>query len=321
MEPFALSELEPEALTYLQRNGALQATPIERLAHMNRPAIDIYSENGIDITAEPLEIAVCAQHHNGGFVVDKWWQSTVPHTFVIGEMAGTHGVKRPGGAALNSGQVGGLRAAEYIAEVYGAGVADEASLGEEQRSQLGSLLDRLRGFVDNSSGTHSPREAISAIQRASSEAAAHLRELSRAERGLADARERLADVRAGLRISRRADLATAIQAEHLALTQVALLEAIVDYLKRGGGSRGSYMVLRQDGTVISPDLVTPDLGGPYRFVPENPALRDEITEIELRDPERAAFAFSRVKPRSAPRHDEPFEKLWTAFRSGDIYHA
>ena len=86
---------------------------------MNPLAIDIYTEHGIDIRTEPLEIDVCAQHHNGGFVVDKWWQSSIPHTFVIGEMAGTHGVKRPGGSALNAGQAGGLRAAEYIANVYG----------------------------------------------------------------------------------------------------------------------------------------------------------------------------------------------------------
>ena len=42
---------------------------------MNPPAIDIYAENGIDLYTEPLEIAVCAQHHNGGFAVNKWWES------------------------------------------------------------------------------------------------------------------------------------------------------------------------------------------------------------------------------------------------------
>jgi hypothetical protein len=44
--------------------------------------------------------------------VDKWWQSSVSGVFVIGEMAGTHGVKRPGGSALNAGQAGGLRLAD-----------------------------------------------------------------------------------------------------------------------------------------------------------------------------------------------------------------
>lgn len=109
MKPFAIDDLEEEALTYLRKTGALQKTPIERLACMNQPAIDIYSEHGINLWKEPLEIAVCAQHNNGGFAVNHWWQSNIQRTFVVGEMAGTHGVKRPGGSALNSGQIGSLR--------------------------------------------------------------------------------------------------------------------------------------------------------------------------------------------------------------------
>jgi len=71
MDKFDIDALEPEAKEYLQKAGALQKTPIERLAHMNTPAIEIYEENGIDLYTEPLEIAVCAQHNNGGFAVDK----------------------------------------------------------------------------------------------------------------------------------------------------------------------------------------------------------------------------------------------------------
>jgi len=33
---------------------------------MNQPAIDLFKDHGIDITKEPLEIAVCSQHNNGG---------------------------------------------------------------------------------------------------------------------------------------------------------------------------------------------------------------------------------------------------------------
>ena len=41
-------DTEPEALEYLQNTGALQEKPIERLAHMNPLAIDIYKEHDID---------------------------------------------------------------------------------------------------------------------------------------------------------------------------------------------------------------------------------------------------------------------------------
>ena len=49
-------------------------------------------------------------------MVDEHWQSDVDGLYVAGEAAGTFGVYRPGGSALNSTQVGSLRAAEHIAK-------------------------------------------------------------------------------------------------------------------------------------------------------------------------------------------------------------
>ena len=108
--------LPEEAYTYLEKSGALFGTPIERLAKMNIGAIELYANHDIDLYKELLEIAVCAQHCNGGVTVDAHWQSEVEGLYVAGEAAGTFGVYRPGGSALNSTQVGGLRAAEHIAK-------------------------------------------------------------------------------------------------------------------------------------------------------------------------------------------------------------
>ncbi|GAJ11184.1 unnamed protein product, partial [marine sediment metagenome] len=138
---------------YLKKTGAFQDTPIKRLFAMNPLAIEIYKENGIDLYSEPLEIAVCAQHNNGGFAVNKWWQSNIPRTFVIGEMAGTHGVKRPGGSALNTGQVGGLRAAEYIVNVYGCDLtdySDKSGFRREIDRQLSRFVAKLEGYKSSS---------------------------------------------------------------------------------------------------------------------------------------------------------------------------
>ena len=109
-----LSNLSPEAYEYLRRSDALFGTPIERLRKMNERAIALYADHGIDLSRDLLEIAVCAQHCNGGVAVDAHWQSTVGGLYAVGEAAGTFGVYRPGGSALNSTQVGGLRAAEHI---------------------------------------------------------------------------------------------------------------------------------------------------------------------------------------------------------------
>ena len=108
------SELSEEAYIYLNRAGATFGRPIDRLAKMNMPAIALYKNKGVDLSVDYLEIALCAQHNNGGIAVDLWWQTSIKGLFAAGECAGTHGISRPGGSALNAGQVGSLRAAQYI---------------------------------------------------------------------------------------------------------------------------------------------------------------------------------------------------------------
>ncbi|MBQ1954420.1 MAG: FAD-binding protein [Clostridia bacterium] len=118
------SKLSKEAYSYLEKAGALFGTPIERLDKMNRPAIELYKSKGVDLSKEYLEIALCAQHNNGGVAVDAWWQSSVKGLFAVGECAGTHGISRPGGSALNAGQVGSLRAAQYVSKYPGELVSE-----------------------------------------------------------------------------------------------------------------------------------------------------------------------------------------------------
>ncbi|PIE04316.1 MAG: oxidoreductase [Spirochaetales bacterium] len=108
------SSLSGEAYQYLKNSGALFGTPIERLEHMNPQAVQLYKDHGIDLHKEMLEIRVCAQNHNGGLLVDENWQSPIQGLYIAGEAAGTFGAYRPGGSALNSAQVGSMRAAQHI---------------------------------------------------------------------------------------------------------------------------------------------------------------------------------------------------------------
>lgn len=311
-EPFDLMALEPEALDYLQANGALQRTPIERLEHMNPLAIDIYSEHGIDIRREPLEIAVCAQHNNGGFAVDKWWQSSIPHTFVIGEMAGTHGVKRPGGSALNSGQAGGLRAAEYIANAYGGGVAD-GNLSDQALAGIDDIHRWISGALSASMG-EPPSVVLRQIQENMSKRAAHLRNEESSRIALEYARNLYSAVRSGGVVASKSEIPEAVQIRHLALAHVAFIQAIVEYLESEGGSRGSFLVMRQTQAESQESLPSPQA-----IIPENVDLRDSIAELEIESLEEARFKFRRVPVRSIPTREQAFEVGWREFRTGEVY--
>ena len=104
LENIDFNRLDDAAADYLKKAQADFGTPIERLSHMNAPAIELYREKGVDITKEMLEIALCAQHNNGGLAVDMWWQTNVSGLFAAGEVAGTHGVYRPGGSIFPRGE-------------------------------------------------------------------------------------------------------------------------------------------------------------------------------------------------------------------------
>ena len=312
-----VKELQPEAREYLSKAGALQDVPIERLFAMNPPAIEIYRENGIDLYAEPLEIAVCAQHNNGGFAVDKWWQSSVPGTFVIGEMAGTHGVKRPGGSALNAGQVGGLRAAEYIVNVYGCDLPDYAQASSEIDRQLNQLIARLESYKGSTGPA--PKETVSEIQMRMSNSAGHIRSLSDARRALREAVELYRNIqRLGLKAPGPGDVIRAVRAEHLALASVAYLKAIVALLEQGSGSRGSHLVLDENGLEVHPDVHN-DHKRPLKFKPENTSLRDFVLQVEYDGQEPDLFRCRNVPVRTMPRTRKPFEPAWRDYREGKIY--
>lgn len=144
---YRLDALSEEARSYLVNCGADQALPIDRLRAINAPAIELYRSHGIDLAQELLEVRVCAQHHNGGIAVDADWQTCVPGLYACGEAAGTFGRYRPGGTALNSTQVGSMRAAEHIARrsARQAGDTAPAALPTLPAGDAAALIRRLQG--------------------------------------------------------------------------------------------------------------------------------------------------------------------------------
>lgn len=133
--------LDEVSYQYLANSDALIELPIERLRKMNPGAISLYHDHGIDITKEPLRVAVCAQHNNGGVRIDSNWQTTIEGLYAIGEAAGSLGIFRPGGSALNSCQVGGLRAATHIA------YQSTNKVSEKFDSILDSAINEISRFV------------------------------------------------------------------------------------------------------------------------------------------------------------------------------
>ena len=111
---FCFENLCDEAKEYIEKTECFAETPIARLEKLNSKAIAVYARQNIDLYTEKLKIAVCAQHNNGGVHTDRNYQSDIEGLFVIGEAAGSFGLARPGGSALNDTQTSGLAVSRYI---------------------------------------------------------------------------------------------------------------------------------------------------------------------------------------------------------------
>jgi succinate dehydrogenase/fumarate reductase flavoprotein subunit len=315
-QEFDISNICSEAKGYLQKSLALQATPIERLACLNPRSIDLYRDHGIDLASECLEIAVCAQHNNGGLRANHWWESNIRHLFPVGEVNGTHGVYRPGGAALNAGQVGGLRAAMLIAAQYPPAPPDVVSFASCIECQLAGILERIARWFkegDHPGGKKHSEFALE-IKGRMSRHGAHIRDPRYIPGAIEDARRALKEAEAHLYVDQRREIPLAFKTLELALTHVCYLEAIGEYIDKGGQSRGSYLIPTPDG-----DQSCAGIGGNLRFslTAEDAFVNRHILELCV-DPEyRVTTKWVPVRP--IPAVDDWFENVWRDYLDRKIF--
>ena len=302
--PFSLDALHDEPRQYLEKCGATAATPVERLAQMNQPALDFYLANGIDLRRDPLEIAVCAQHNNGGLAGNIWWESNVAGLFPVGEVNGTHGVRRPGGASLNAGQVGGLRAAMFIANRRSAPAPAAGVFVQAAAPQVEALLALARTMQQASPGRRRGADDVRhEIQRRMSSAGAHIRRLALARAAAADARRMCREFDAQARADGPGDLPAVFRNRDLCLAHAVYLAAIAEYLERGGQSRGSFLVM--------------DESERWRLNPPGTFVDSHILEVSVGPDCTPRTAW--VDIRAVPAEDAWFETAWKAYRDGTVF--
>lgn len=308
---FRFEDLSPEALQYLRNSKALQATPIERLEAMNPGAIDLYKDHGINIRRDPLEIAVCAQHNNGGLAGNLWWESiNLKHLFPVGEVNGSHGVYRPGGSALNSGQVAGFRVADFIAARYAGCTADPADFQAAAQSAVREIM-----VLTGQPAATDWRVEREEFQRRMSRAAAHIRSRDELRKAAQDAWAQWQRLeKAGCAGATTRDLCESVQNRQLCFAHAVYIEAALFAVESGVGSRGSSIVLDPTGARAHGKLDA----ARWSFAQENPAFREKVQEtIASRD----GKAVSQWVPRRPmPESDAWFETAWAAYRKGDIYN-
>lgn len=232
----------PEAKEYLSQAGACFGTPIERLKHMNEPAILFYQDHHVDLFKERLEIAVCAQHNNGGLSTNHLWETNLSGLYAIGEVCASHGVTRPGGTALNAGQVGAVRAAEGIflkkrTHMKEASPSTESGIKERLSIQA---LDRIR-LSEHAEGNCPLSELWINASKRMSAAAGMIRNQVQMETALKETEDDICQFMQKAKSPSVSQLSLFYKLYDMLLSQKMYLFAMLDYAKAGGGSRGSSL--------------------------------------------------------------------------------
>ncbi len=305
---FSLAPLSNEAREYLERSNALlPSSPLERLQRLNAPAIELYRQHGIDLSAEPLEIAVCAQHNNGGLAGTIWWESVnIKHLFPIGEVSGTHGVTRPGGSALNSGQVGAWRAAEFIASEYSSFSVSES----EFRAAAERAMHGIQTLLEAPADIDWMAE-WSTMQHRMSTFGAFIRRTDGMENAVSEAEAQLRRLMAAGMGNLPPDvLASAFRIRSLAFAQLWYLTSIREQIA-STGSRGGSIVLSPDG-----EPVYDPLGEKWRIAKEQPEKRKYVMLTHADDNHRPYIRWEPCRP--IPETHGWFETEWKQYRNNLI---
>ncbi len=308
---FDISLLNKEAYNYLDKSNALGRLPIDRLKELNRPAIDLYKNNGIDIGKEYLEIAVCAQHNNGGLTGNIWWESNVKHLFPVGEIAGTHGVYRPGGASLNAGQVGGIRAAMFISENYNVQPPEKDIFMESAKKQISDALTFANRIIQKDIDKADAKvtdivDNLKNIRWRMSAYGSHIRKKQQVSKAIKEARNQLIKLNNVLTVESCGYIIEAYKLLDVCITHLVYLEAIAEYIDMGGKSRGSYIVVDNKS----------DIEDGFELVQESDFVSNHILEISLNNDLTLKKKWVDIRP--IPDRDQWFENIWKDFREGKI---
>ena len=316
--PFGLEQLDyeylsAEAFGYLNVAKACFGTPIERLQKMNTPAIELYAMKGVDLQIEYLEIALCAQHNNGGIAVDAWWQTEVMGLFAAGECAGTHGITRPGGSALNAGQVGSLRAAQFIsasdrAVDFGRITPEESNSEQKEITEIiKAAMDRheklLARALKNDANVD---EALKKARKRMSDCGGAIRDIHKMREVYAEVYNELTQFSSLFGVKSKLKLVKLYRLRDTLTVQLATLGVMIDYAENVKLSRGSALYYDEAGELQD------GLDEMFRFSTKNvEETGGRIQQVAFRDGE-LTIGWRSVRP--MPEDNDVFETVWREYR-------
>ena len=305
-EEIDFNKLSNEAKDYLTKAKATFGKPIDRLKQMNEPAISFYKDKQVDLMKEPLEIALCAQHNNGGLAVNSWWQTNLDGLFAAGEAAGTHGVYRPGGTALNAGQVGSTRVAQYVAKKRTQDALDDGEYLKEVEEEIKEYIEIGNNCLTNQDTVKKIFEEDTILM---SKEGGAIRNSKGINELLTKISSQLEQFNKLAKIDQTIKLGKLFRLHDTLICQLVYLSAYVNYVDQGGTSRGSALYTDPKG-----ELPFKNLDEKFRFKLSQGERTDEVQEAKY-DQGKVICSWRKVRP--IPQEDDFFENVWRSYRENE----
>lgn len=283
-------DLDKEVKDYILSNDARLEKPIDRLLKMNKKAYDFYFDHGVDLKKEPLEISLCAQHNNGGLYIDKDYQTNIKGFYAAGEVAGSHGIYRPGGSALNAGQVGSKRASENIK------LAKKDFSNRDCEKEARDYIEKFLNLVGEESNIN---DLIENYQEEMTSFAAAFRNIKEIEILIKKRREVYKSFFDQVR-AKSHQLVKAFEFYDIVVGQLVYLEAMKDYY--------DHIKAKIGGSIYFEDEI--DFASDGEFV-------NQVQITGFKDG-KSSFEWEKVRP--IPSVNQPFELQWNKYinrKSGD----
>jgi len=142
---------------------------------------------------------------------------------------------------------------------------------------------------------------------------AHVRDLSRVKEAIVDSWNLYEKLQHTSKVPSPKELPDAFKNLDLCLTHAIYLEAIEEYLEKGGRSRGSYLVLDPEG-----EKPCDQLGENWRFSlnPGDSFVNRRILEMSLDENKNVQKNWVKIRP--IPQAEAWFEKVWKNYRNDEI---
>ena len=203
------------------------------------------------------------------------------------------------------------RAAQFIAARYGHDPMGVAEFLSSTGRDIGKKIEMGQRFMANVLDRSNVQDIREEMGQRMDLWGAHIRSSEGARQGAREARKALLSLNENTAVSSALDLPQAYKNYDLLMAQDIYLSAILDYIERGGGSRGSYLICHENG-----EQEIEGLPEEFRFSLDEGRMDGIIQEVILRDG-IPSFQWKKVRP--IPEGEGWFESVWNDYRRGAIF--